>query len=118
MIPVIAFSMRLPGDDVAWPEILAEEFHNELPRLYARREVSICSPDYSPFPRHAIPDALGRFTENLRFSDPYGLARYPVNGPLRRNEGRATGPRALEIEAQLGFELATPTVRRIKPLGR
>ena len=43
-------------------------------------EVSLCAPDYTPYPGHAIPDAMSRFGGNLPFRDSSGLARYPVDG--------------------------------------
>jgi hypothetical protein len=44
-------------------------------------EVSLCAPDYSPYPGHVLPDALTRFSGRLPFYDPSGLVRYPVGGP-------------------------------------
>lgn len=43
-------------------------------------EVAVCAPDYTPYPGHAIPDAMSRFGGNLPFRDASGLARYPVDG--------------------------------------
>jgi hypothetical protein len=43
--------------------------------------ISACSPDYSPYLRRSLPDAMGRFGRNLPFRDPSGLAQYPVDGP-------------------------------------
>jgi hypothetical protein len=43
-------------------------------------EVSLCAPNYSPYPGHTLPDALNRFGGRLPFYDPSGLARYPVGG--------------------------------------
>jgi hypothetical protein len=43
-------------------------------------EISLCAPDYSPFPGHTLPDALYRFGGRVPFYDPSGLARYPVGG--------------------------------------
>ena len=43
-------------------------------------DVPICAPDYTPFAGHAIPDAMSRYGGALRFSDPAGLARFPVSG--------------------------------------
>lgn len=42
--------------------------------------LSSCSPDYGPYLRRSIPDAMGRFGRNLPFRDPSGLAQYPVDG--------------------------------------
>jgi hypothetical protein len=44
-------------------------------------EVSLCAPDYTPYPGHTLPDALARFGGRLPFFDPSGLVRYPVGGP-------------------------------------
>jgi hypothetical protein len=44
-------------------------------------EVSLCVPDYTPYPGHTLPDALSRFGGRLPFFDPSGLIRYPVGGP-------------------------------------
>ncbi len=44
-------------------------------------EVSLCVPDYTPYPGHTFPDALSRFGGRLPFYDPSGLIRYPVGGP-------------------------------------
>jgi hypothetical protein len=44
-------------------------------------EVSLCAPDYSPYPGHVLPDALARFGGRLPFYDPSGLVRFPVGGP-------------------------------------
>lgn len=44
-------------------------------------EVSLCAPDYSPYPGHTLPDALSRFGARLPFYDPSGLTRYPLGGP-------------------------------------
>jgi len=44
-------------------------------------EVSLCAPDYSPYPGHTLPDALSRFGGRLPFYDPSGLVHYPVGGP-------------------------------------
>ena len=43
-------------------------------------EVSLCAPDYSPYPGHVLPDALTRFSGRLPFYDPSGSIRYPVGG--------------------------------------
>jgi hypothetical protein len=44
-------------------------------------EVSLCAPDYTPYPGHTLPDVLSRFGGRLPFYDPSGLIRYPVGGP-------------------------------------
>jgi hypothetical protein len=43
-------------------------------------EVSLCVPEYTPYPGHTLPDALSRFGGRLPFYDPSGLTRYPVGG--------------------------------------
>jgi hypothetical protein len=43
-------------------------------------ETPLCSPDYAPFAVHVIPDAVGRIAGEVRFRDPLGLAKYPVDG--------------------------------------
>jgi hypothetical protein len=54
----------------------------EHPATHARNpEVSLCAPDYSPYPGHVFGDALSRFSGSLPFFDPSGLVRYPVGGP-------------------------------------
>jgi hypothetical protein len=50
-------------------------------------EVSLCVPDYTPYPGHTLPDALSRFGGTLPFYDPSGLIRYPVGGS-RLSEAR------------------------------
>jgi hypothetical protein len=42
--------------------------------------ISSCSPDYAPYLRRSVPDAMGRFGRNLPFRDSTGLAQYPVDG--------------------------------------
>jgi len=44
-------------------------------------DVSMCAPDYSPYPGHVLPDAISRFTGSVPFYDPSGAIRYPVGGP-------------------------------------
>ena len=44
-------------------------------------DVSMCAPDYSPYPGHVLPDAVSRFIGALPFFDPSGLIHYPVGGP-------------------------------------
>jgi hypothetical protein len=52
-----------------------------IPTRHRNPEVSLCAPNYSPFPGHTFPDALDRFGGRLPFYDPSGLIRYPVGGP-------------------------------------
>jgi len=39
-----------------------------------------CVPDYMPFPVHLFPDVLSQFGGGVKFRDPQGLARFPVDG--------------------------------------
>lgn len=43
-------------------------------------EMPFCNPDYAPFAVHVIPDAVSRIAGEVRFRDPLGLAKYPVDG--------------------------------------
>ena len=40
----------------------------------------LCDPDYSPYRVHVYPDVMSQFSSGLRFRDPQGLTRYPVDG--------------------------------------
>ena len=40
-----------------------------------------CAPDYAPYFRRVVPDAMSRGGAGLRFRDPSGLAKFPVDGP-------------------------------------
>jgi hypothetical protein len=39
-----------------------------------------CVPDYIPFSAHVFPDTLSRFSGGVKFRDPHGLTRFPVDG--------------------------------------
>jgi len=39
-----------------------------------------CVPDYMPFSVHLFPDTLSRFSGGVKFRDPQGLMRFPVDG--------------------------------------
>jgi hypothetical protein len=44
-----------------------------------------CAPDYVPFPLHLFPDALSQFSGGVKFRDPQGLIRFPVDGSQLAN---------------------------------
>jgi hypothetical protein len=52
-----------------------------VPTRQRNPDVSMCAPDYSPYPGHLLPDAISRFTGSVPFYDPSGAIRYPVGGP-------------------------------------
>jgi hypothetical protein len=53
-----------------------------------------CTPDYVPFAVHLFPDALSQFAGGVRFRDPQGLVRFPVDGSqLTRARVRLTSYR-------------------------
>jgi len=57
-------------------------FLEHVPSGRRNPEVSYCEGDYAPFFGRYFPDdAMTRFGSSLRFRDPSGLARYPVDGP-------------------------------------
>jgi len=43
-------------------------------------ETPLCDPDYAPYRVHVYPDVMSQLTSALRFRDPQGLTRYPVDG--------------------------------------
>jgi hypothetical protein len=43
-------------------------------------ETPLCNPDYAPFAVQVIPHAVSRIAGEVRFRDPVGLAKYPVDG--------------------------------------
>ena len=43
-------------------------------------ENPLCDPDYAPYRVHVYPDVMNQLTRGLRFRDPQGLTRYPVDG--------------------------------------
>jgi hypothetical protein len=73
----VLFECRQPGER---PSCLTAVLEHALTRA-RNPEVSLCAPDYSPYPGHTLPDALARFGGRLPFFDPSGLIRYPVGGP-------------------------------------
>jgi hypothetical protein len=83
MTPELAFfSVCLrPGER---PPCLAAVLEH-TPTGQRNPEVSLCAPDYSPYPGHALPDALSRFGGSLPFFEPSGLIKYPVSGPQLRD---------------------------------
>jgi hypothetical protein len=72
----VLFRCLQPGDAPSCLGVVLEH----TPTRQRNPEVSLCAPDYSPFPGHTLPDALDRFGGRLPFYDPSGLARYPVGG--------------------------------------
>lgn len=40
----------------------------------------LCNPDYAPYEWHLYPDAVSQFGGGVRFGDPQGIARFPVDG--------------------------------------
>jgi hypothetical protein len=56
-------------------------FLEHAPTGHRNPEISMCAPDYSPYPGHVLPDAISRFTGSVPFYDPSGAIRYPVGGP-------------------------------------
>lgn len=44
-----------------------------------------CAPDYIPFALHVLPDALSQFGGGVKFRDPQGLIRFPVDGSQLSN---------------------------------
>jgi hypothetical protein len=43
-------------------------------------ENHLCDPDYAPYRMHVYPDVMSHLSSGLRFRDPQGLTRYPVDG--------------------------------------
>src|SRR5579864_641359 len=73
----VVFECRQPGER---PSCLTAVLEH-TPTRTRNPEVSLCAPDYTPYPGHTLPDALARFGGRLPFSDPSGLIQYPVGGP-------------------------------------
>jgi hypothetical protein len=73
----VLFECRQPGERPSCLSVVLEH----TPTRARNPEVSLCAPDYSPYPGHAVPDAIGRFGGRLPFYDPSGLIHYPVGGP-------------------------------------
>jgi hypothetical protein len=73
----VLFQCLEPGERPSCLAVVLEH----APTRARNPEVSLCAPDYSPYPGHTLPDALGRFGGRLPFYDPSGLVHYPVGGP-------------------------------------
>jgi hypothetical protein len=73
----VRFQCLQPGERPSCLSLVLEH----APTGQRNPEVSLCAPDYSPYPGHTLPDALSRFGGRLPFYDPSGLVRYPVGGP-------------------------------------
>jgi len=73
----VVFGCLQPGERPSCLTLALEH----TPTRQRNPEVSLCVPDYSPYPGHVLPDALARFSGRLPFYDPSGLVRYPVGGP-------------------------------------
>ena len=72
----VLFQCLQPGERPSCLAVVLEH----APTRQRNPEVSLCVPDYSPYPGHTLPDALSRFGGRLPFFDPSGLIRYPVGG--------------------------------------
>jgi hypothetical protein len=73
----VLFQCLQPGERPSCLTVALEH----TPTRQRNPEVSLCVPEYSPYPGHILPDALSRFGGRLPFYDPSGLSRYPVGGP-------------------------------------
>jgi hypothetical protein len=73
----VLFQCLQPGERPSCLTVVLEH----PPTRQRNPEVSLCVPEYSPYPGHTLPDALSRFGGRLPFYDPSGLSRYPVGGP-------------------------------------
>ena len=73
----VLFRCLQPGERPSCLALVLEH----IPTGRRNPEVSMCAPDYSPYPGHVLPDALTRFGGSLPFYDPSGVVRYPVGGP-------------------------------------
>jgi len=73
----ILFECLQPGERPPCLAVVVEH----MPTRQHNPEVSLCAPDYSPYPGHVIPDAISRFGGRLPFYDPSGSIHYPVGGP-------------------------------------
>jgi hypothetical protein len=72
----VLFQCLQPGERPSCLAVVLEH----APTGRRNPEVSLCVPDYTPYPGHTFPDALSRFGGTLPFYDPSGLIRYPVGG--------------------------------------
>jgi hypothetical protein len=73
----VLFQCLQPGERPSCLTVVLEH----TPTGQRNPEVSLCVPDYTPYPGHTLPDALSRFGGRLPFYDPSGLIRYRVGGP-------------------------------------
>jgi hypothetical protein len=73
----VDFRCLQPGERPSCLAVVLEH----TPTQQRNPEVSLCVPDYTPYPGHTLPDALSRFGGRLPFFDPSGFARYRVGGP-------------------------------------
>jgi len=73
----VLFRCLQPGERPSCLAVVLEH----TPTRQRNPEVSLCVPDYTPYPGHTFPDALSRFGGTLPFYDSSGLVRYPVGGP-------------------------------------
>ena len=73
----VQFNCLQPGERPSCLAVVLEH----TPTRQRNPEVSLCVPDYTPYPGHTFPDAVSRFSGRLPFYDPSGLVRYPVGGP-------------------------------------
>ena len=73
----VQFHCLQPGERPSCLTVVLEH----TPTRQRNPEVSLCVPDYTPYPGHTSPDAVSRFSGRLPFYDPSGLTRYPVGGP-------------------------------------
>jgi hypothetical protein len=73
----VLFGCLQPGERPSCLTVVLEH----TPTRQRNPEVSLCVPEYTPYPGHTLPDALSRFGGRLPFYDPSGLIRYPVGGP-------------------------------------
>jgi hypothetical protein len=73
----VLFQCLQPGERPSCLAVVLEH----APTRQRNPEVSLCAPDYTPYPGHTLPDALSRFGGRLPFYDRSGSIRYPVGGP-------------------------------------
>ena len=73
----VQFNCLQPGERPSCLAVVLEH----TPTRQRNPEVSLCVPDYTPYPGHTFPDAVSRFSGSLPFYDPSGLTHYPVGGP-------------------------------------
>jgi hypothetical protein len=73
----VLFQCLQPGERPSCLDVALEH----TPTGQRNPAVSLCAPDYTPYPGHTFPDALSRFGGRLPFYDPSGFVQYPVGGP-------------------------------------